>query len=385
MVVEISLLVFLFIATPPVQGLPQKSFGQIVQQADAARVADRTNDAIALYSEGVRLRPSWSEGWWSLGSLLYDQDRFSEAESSLKRFIAIAPKPAPAYAFLALCEYETHEYDHALQHFQAWAREGSPGTDELIDVAGFHWALLLTRGGRFPQALYLLDAKAQKLGGTPALIEAMGLASLRMPSLPEDYPAQQRELVWLAGKAAYYASAHEPYRTQEYANRLLTRYGGQPNVHYFRGTLFAFEKDRSAEAEEYEQELKISPQHVPAMVELALVRVYQERSAEAVPLAERAAALEPKNSRAHYALGWGLVDTGRPQEGARELERAKQLAPDSAAIRFILAKAYRTLGQKEQAKRESAAFLALKDKQEVLAYSQEKTRMPKQSGPPKQQ
>src|SRR5208337_2031783 len=111
-----------------------------------------------------------------------------------KRFVATAPKPGPGYAFLALCEYETHDYVSSLNHFRAWAKAGSPGNDALIDVAGFHWALLLTRGGQFTESLYLLSAKARKLGDTPALAEAMGLASLRVANLPEDYPSQKREL-----------------------------------------------------------------------------------------------------------------------------------------------------------------------------------------------
>lgn len=46
---------------------------------------------IEATAEGVRLRPSWVDGWWWLSSLLYEQDRFSEAQAPLKRFIAIAP------------------------------------------------------------------------------------------------------------------------------------------------------------------------------------------------------------------------------------------------------------------------------------------------------
>ena len=37
------------------------------------------------------------------------------------------------------------------------------------------------------------------------LIEAIGLASLRMAFLPENYPPERREAVWLAGTAAFTA------------------------------------------------------------------------------------------------------------------------------------------------------------------------------------
>ncbi len=383
MVAVILFLVFLFGAAPTVSGTPQKSFAQIAKQADAARIADRVSDAIQLYSEGVRLRPSWSEGWWSLGSLLYDQDRFPEAQAAFRRFAAIATKPGPAYAFLALCEYESYEYQLALEHFEMWGRKGSPGTAELIDVAGFHWALLLTREGRFPEALYLLAGKAQKLGRSPALVEAMGLASLRMTNLPEDYPQERRELVWLAGEAAFYSAVHEHEREEEYANKLLIHYNQEPNVHYFRGTLLGFQKERAEAAKEYQQELQLSPQHVPAMVELALVQIDDFNATEGAAMAVRAVALDPKNSRAQFALGRALLETDRFQESAGHLEIAKRLAPDSAPIRFALAKDYRALGRTKEAERESAAFLSLKAKNDVLAPTQQKNGRREQAGPPR--
>ncbi len=383
MLMAVPLLALFFTANPALQQTPQNSFDKIVKDAEVARTADRVPDAIELYSEGVRLRPSWSEGWWSLGSLLYDQDRFPEAQAAFKRFAAIATNPGPAYAFLGLCEYETREYDQALKHFQAWGSKGSPGNDELIDVAGFHWALLLTREGRFPEALYLLAAKAQKLGRSPALVEAMGLASLRMTNLPEDYPQERRDLVWLAGQAAFYSAVHEHDREEEYANKLLIHYSWEPNVHYFRGTLLGFQKERAEAAKEYQQELQLSPQHVPAMVELALVQIDDFNAAEATPLAERAVALDSRNSRAQFALGRALLETDRFQESADHLEIAKRLAPDSAPIRFGLAKAYRALGRTEEAERESAAFLSLKAKDEVLAPTQQKNGNREQAGPPK--
>jgi tetratricopeptide (TPR) repeat protein len=384
MVAVTAILLFVFLANSS-QAAPRdvaSSFERTAKQAEEARTSNGLNDAIAFYSQAIRLRPSWSEGWWWLGSLLYDQDRFSEAEAALKHFVAIAPQPAPAYAFLALCEYETRDYNHSLQHFQEWAKHGSPGTDALLDVAGYHWALLLTRQGKFTQALYLLAAKAKKLGATPILAEAMGLASLRMPNLPEDYPPERRELVWLAGKAALYSALDDPKRAEEYADRLLLRYGDEPNVHYFHGTLYGFEKEQDAAAKEYRRELQISPQHAPAMLELALLLIDDSQATEAVPLARRAVALDPQNPRAHYVLGRALFDTGRFQESVQELEISKQLAPEYGPIRFTLAKAYKALGRTKEAERESAAFLALKRKEGAPATPEVKGDNQKQPGPP---
>lgn len=351
-------------AVPILCPAEQKGFDQIARDADAARTADRMVDAIHLYRQGVSLRPTWQDGWWWLGSLYYEQDRFPEAQAALARFVAIAPKSGPACAFLGLAEYEMHDEARALDDFRQWALAGSPGTDDLIDVASFHWALLLTREGRFVQALNLLAVKAQTRGGSAALTEAMGLASLRMEYLPEDYPPQSREMVWLAGKATFYTTSnpHQFDRAQDYADKLLLHYDQAPNVHYFRGSLFYLQMKPEKAKEEYQQELRVSPQHAPAMMELASFAMQEGHRDEAVSLARRAADLEPKSPVAHHVLGQALLANGQVQESAQELETARQLAPENPSIRYRLATAYRKLGRTKDAERELAEFFTLKAK-----------------------
>jgi tetratricopeptide (TPR) repeat protein len=384
MVLAFSVLAVLLLASPAAPSVPQKSFEEIAKQAEAARTADRVDDAILLYSLGVRLHPFWSDGWWSLGSLLYDQDRFLEATAAFDHFVALTAKPGPAYAFLGLCEYETRDYGLALKHFREWATHGWSGTPDLIDVAVFHFALLLTREGRFLEALFLLATEEGKTRSSPALIEAMGLASLRMTSLPEDYPQSRREMVWLAGQAAFYASSdpHDFSRADSYSQRLLIHYEREPGVHFFRGTLFGFERKNVEAAREFQRELQISPQHVAAMVELASIDITDDQAADALALAKTASELEPKNPEAHHIFGQALFATGQFQESSQELEIAKHLAPDSSMIRLHLARAYSALGRKREADQEVAAVKVLKGKEQILAPPGEKATGRKQAGPP---
>jgi tetratricopeptide (TPR) repeat protein len=349
------------------------SFEQTSRQADEARMGGRLTDAIGLYREGLELRPGWTQGWWGLASIYYEQDRFPEARDSFEQFIETSEKEvAPAHAFQGLCEYETGDYSRAAEHLGLWVRKGLPGNDQLIDVASFHWALLLTREGQFVQALFLFEEKAKRHGVSPLLAEAMGLASLRMKNLPEDYPQERREMVWLAGKASAYASLHDYGRAREYADRLAARYPREPNVHYFRGMLSTFEKKIAEAAQEFREELSISPNHGPAMIHLAFLEMQESRLDEAIAIARRAVALEPKEAMARYTLGRVLLANRNFQESAAELEMAKDLAPASANVRFQLANAYRRLGRKAEAERESAMFEALKDKAEVLATPEDK-------------
>ncbi|MGA3132718.1 MAG: tetratricopeptide repeat protein [Terracidiphilus sp.] len=350
------------------------NFETIASQADKARTQDRVPDAIRLYREGTHLRPSWADGWWYLGSLFYDQDRFPEAGAAFQHLLASTSHRGPAHAFLALCDYETGKYDDALAQFRAWAGAGWAGPRELRDVADYHFALLLTRDGRFVESLYLIAPLAQRLGDRSELVEAMGLASLRMRYLPENYPPERRERIWLAGKAALYAaqSPKDFERADEYAAGLESRYGTQPEVHYFRGTLYGFE-EKNAEAErEYREELKISPDHVPSLDALAGLDLERSDLAEAGALARRAVAVDSNDAEGHRLLGRVFFAHGDLHAAVAELEKAKQLAPENPLVRSHLAMVYAKLGQTQEAKAEAAAFLALKNKDEVMASQQEK-------------
>jgi len=353
---------------------PQARFEEIASQADIARAQNRLPDAIRLYREGTHLRPSWTDGWWYLGSLLYDQDRFSEASIAFERLIASTVRRGPAHAFLGLCEYETGKYDDALAQFRAWAEAGWQGTTQLRDVAVFHFAALLTRAGKFVESLYLMATLAPRLGDNPELSEGMGLASLRMRNLPENYSPDRRERVWLAGKAALYAAQSPAQfdRADEFAARLESRYPAQQEVHFFRATLYGFEGKKTEAEREYREELRISPSHVPALVALAAIDLEKADVAEAGNLARQATGADPKSAEAHHLLGRVLMASGDLRASAGELEKAKQLAPDSPGVRSHLAMVYTRLGRTQEAKAESAAFLKLKNNEEVMASPREK-------------
>lgn len=367
------LLLLLAVSSVSVADSP-KTFDEIAKQADAARSAEHIHDAIELYTAGVHLRPQWSEGWWSLATLLYDQDRFPEAKTAFERFAAISPKPGVAYSFLGLCEYETREYDRALTHFRAWARAGWPGTKQSIDVSVFHFALLLTRDGEFVQSLYLLATEAAKMGETPALAEAMGLASLRMRNIPQDYAPESRERVWLAGQAAVYAAQLNPQfdRADEYAERLASRYPQQAEVHYFRGTLLTMQ-NRAGDAERaYREAVRISPDFVPALLAVAEIDLDKNDVSEAESIARKSVELAPEDPQSHHILGRVLMAKNENEASAKELEAAEKLAPDSALVHSHLAVLYSRLGRAQESKKEAETFLRLKNKEGVLAPPEER-------------
>ena len=334
-------------------------FTQISKQAGEARQQERLDDAARLYREAVRLRPSWKEGWWYLGTMFYDQDRYEESRAALRRFTVLDPKVAAAWAFLGLCEFETKKYDEALAHLQRASALGLDEKSQLSVVTQYHIALLLTRSERFEGALELLLKFAQAGNENPEFVEAAGLAGLRKPLLPTELPPAERELVLQVGRAVTDTGARRPVEAQKEFEELVASHPKTPNVHYLFGS-FLLISNPDAGLDELKKELENSPRHLPALVQIAFEYLRRGDAAAALPYAQRAVEIDPQSFVAHNAMGRVLVDAGDLEQGIKELELSRQEAPGSPQTRIALASAYAKAGRKEDAARERAEFLKLK-------------------------
>ena len=85
----------ILLSAVPVFATSPASFDQISKQAEAAQKTEHLPDAIRLYQQGLRLKPTWTADWWSLGSIFYDQDRYPEARQAFEHFVRLSPKPGP--------------------------------------------------------------------------------------------------------------------------------------------------------------------------------------------------------------------------------------------------------------------------------------------------
>src|SRR6201999_3149308 len=92
--------------SPSVSENPPISFANLSAQADAARDANQLKEATVLYRKALALRPGWKDGWWSLGTILYDSDSYREAVPAFRKVVAIDPKNGTANLMLGLCEYQ---------------------------------------------------------------------------------------------------------------------------------------------------------------------------------------------------------------------------------------------------------------------------------------
>jgi tetratricopeptide (TPR) repeat protein len=339
---------------------PAARFEKLKTEANAAREANRVQDAIRLYKDAVQIKPDWMEGWWSLGTLYYDDDRYTEGRDALRRFIHLEPKLGVAFALLGLCEFQTREYERALVDLRRADHLGLPAEGRMAEVARYHEAILLTRFEQYEEAMAILMAFALEGKEDPLKIEATGLAALRKPLLPAELPPQERELVVATGRAAFDAGARRAARSDQEMRELAEHFPTAPNVHFIYGS-YLLSSDPEKGLKELQKELEISPTHVPALVGVALECLKEGDAEKGLPYARRAVEAEPKSFVVHTALGRVLVEAGQLDEGIKELETARSQAPGSSQTRIALATAYAKAGRKEDAARERQEFLKLKE------------------------
>jgi tetratricopeptide (TPR) repeat protein len=333
---------------------------RIKKQAEAAREGKRVDEAIQLYKKAVALQPSWDEGWWALGTIYYELDRFDEGRTAFKRLTVIKPEVGLPWAMLGLCEYETKHYEDALQHLRRGTDLGVDQDPDISAVAHYHLAMLLTRFTEYEAAMKVLSVFAQRNVNSPSYVEAMGIAALRKPLLPPEVPPADHQLVMDTGRVMYDAAA---LRTTEAAAEfkiLLDKYPETPNIHYLYGSFLLF-SDADAALAQLEKELEVSPTHVPAMVTIANEYIQRKQYKEALPYAKKAVELEPQSFPAHTVYGRVLAEGDIDlQRGLAELEEARKLAPSSPQVRIALATAYTKAGRKEDAAKEREAFSKLR-------------------------
>jgi tetratricopeptide (TPR) repeat protein len=348
-----------------------ESFEQLAAQARTALDAEQTPEAIRLYGRATQLRPEWAEGWWHLGALFYDSGRFDEACEAFKRFVAVEHKqPGPGFAMLGLSEFQLKRYPEALEALERGSRLGLGPNPVFNRSVLYHEGILNTLLGRPEVAIVRLTLAANQIAEAHPqapqaavladleLVDALGIAALRIPKLPSDVRAEQATPVRQAGRAQALIALQDPAAGPA-LRELAALYPAEPGVHYLYG-VFLLQEHPALAVAEFRKEIEVSPKHDAARVQLALDSLSSADYEQALKYAQEAVALAPDNFVAHLVCGrlWLALDkTGRALE---ELQTAVRLAPGSPDAHFALSRALGQAGRDKEATRERAEFERLR-------------------------
>ena len=334
------------------------TFADLSARATAAREASRLPEAVKLYRAALEINPKWEEGWWFLGTILYDTNEYAGCRDALGHLVELKTGAAPAWGILGLCEFQTGQYAPSLVHIERSLSLGSADQPEMEKVLRYHQAILLTHAGNFDRAIqeYVWFVRGSEPGSV--LLAALGLAALRTPLLPQDIPAGQQDLFTAAGRAALFQMAGDAAGAQRSFQSLLARYPTAHHVHYlYACSLLAASPGQAIQ--EFRRELEINPESGGALSMLAWALLNRGDSAAALPYADKAAKSDPAYPLAQYVLGRSLVETGEVEAGILHLELAGKLDPANLENHLALASAYPKAHRYRDARRERQRCLEL--------------------------
>ena len=348
------------------------TFDELAARARQALEAERVEEAIPLYGRATELRPQWSEGWWRLGTLLYDARRYPEARDAFAHFVAVERKAGPGFGMLGLSEFQLGSYEQALAAMEQGIRLGFGPNREFERTVLYRDATLNSLMGRPEVAIQRLTllmneaaAAHPGAGGTSFLgdlevVDALGIAALRIPKLPAGVPPEKAALVRQAGRAqALFALQDLPAAAREF-EQLAATYGSEPGVHYAHG-VFLLKTNPPGAMAEFQKEIEVSPRDADARAQCAFACLRSGDFSAGLKFAEAAVKLAPGNFAAHIVLSrlWLALDNA--VQALQQAQIAVKLAPNSPDARLVLSNCYARTNRQQEAERERAEFQRLKD------------------------
>ncbi len=356
---EVALAVLL---AEPVWAQTAVSFEALSAKANAARAADRLDEAVALYRKAVALKPKWTEGWWALGTIQYERSEYRAAAEAFRQVVGLSPKAGTPRAMLGLCEFELGQDASALRDIQEGRKIGIADDPQLRNVVLYHEGLLLDRLGSFRAARRVLRSLCWAGVQSNDVIRTLGLAALQIRDKDYRAAAADAEVVAQTGRADCLAGQKKNDEAREAYESLVREHSDFPNVHYAYGWFLLDTYKLEAGLSELRQEIKNQPNHVMARIEIAAA-LYKVDSKAGLPYAEEAVKLDPGLPLAHYYLGLLLLDTDDYVRAIPELEMVQKAHPGEAKLYLALGSAYSRAGREEDAVRARTTFQKLQSEQ----------------------
>jgi len=357
----------LIVSHASAQGRSASSGKTLAARAKEARVANRTDEAITLYRKALAAQPGWVEGWWALGTLLYDGDAFAGAAAAFRKVTSLDPKGGTAWVMRGLCEYRLGDRDAALTHIQRGRRLGVTADLQFRHVMLYHEGLLLLGASEFERAQETLGLLAADGVDSDELIVALGQAVLRVrPSDSNGSESVSAEVVRRAGRAEHLAAQKKFDDARREYEGLTTDFPKSRNTFYALGRYYAASSHPEKAVAAYEREIGNSPDHVPARLGIAAILAETDPAA-ALPYAEATVKLNPRIPLGHYVLGSLLLHTDQTARAIAELETAERSVKHDPGVYYALARAYARAGRTQDAARARTVFKRLTEERQRAA------------------
>jgi tetratricopeptide (TPR) repeat protein len=325
------------------------------QTALALEQQGKTAEAEAAWRSYAKAHPS-AEAYAHMGLLEARQEHYKEAVPLYRKALALSPNVPGLRLNLALALFKGGELKEAIPELEILLKGAPPKSAEeqrytiLLGMA--HYGL-----GEYAKASPYLkqatDRDTQNLPLRLALAHSC-LWSKQTQCVMDvyheilDLNAESAEADMIAGEALDEMKDNEGstkmFRAAVKANPK------EPDAHFGLGYLLWTQKQYPEAATEFQAELANDPKHAQAMLYLGDTYLQLNKPDEARPLLVKALGLNQTMWLGDLDLGIIDSDAGRNDDALRELEAARKLQDNDVNVHWRLARLYRTMGRKDEAK-----------------------------------
>ncbi len=317
--------------------------------------AGKLAEAEEEYRAILAVQPNYAEAHANLGAVLVRLNRYDEALREYETALKLAPNLKQIFLNVGLAHYRNGSFEKAVAAFKQFLK-AFPDNAQATNLT----ALALVELGRDDEALGYLDKALSASPNDPALLYALGLASLRLQKpmvtgvistlaeTPQGLPLSHL----LRGQAYLrnflFEKAIDELHEAEKLNPNL------PRLQYSLG-LGLFKMGRYPEARAaFEAELKRVPKDSSTLCYLASIDEIDGEFDRARAKLDLALKADPESADAHGLLGRVLLKQGKAAEALKPLETAVKGDPEDQQKHYYLGRAYQQVGRAEDAAREFA-------------------------------
>jgi tetratricopeptide (TPR) repeat protein len=317
-------------------------------------------DAVRDFEEFLRLRPGSAEGYFNLGLALQSAGRLDESLTALRKAASLQPGLHGVRLFTGIVNYKLDHLSAAHDDLVSETRL------EPRNAAGWMWLGVVELAQDHPEAAAASLDKAAALD--PANLDILyhrGRAHLLISKASYAAMFKLGPDSWRVHEVLGQADA-EAFREDDAIGEFQLAIRSAPHEPGLNEELgdVCWTAGKLQEADDaYSEEIKIDSANAVALYKLGSLRVTRSDAAGGVPLLERALALDPAISDAHYYLGKGDAALGKNDLAIEHFKLATN-PQGTEELRIMswyqLATLYRNLHRTPEAGEALAAFLKMK-------------------------
>ena len=343
------------------------------RDADLDRYSDQARQALAAkqWSKAARalehlaqMAPSVAEVQANLGLALFFEGHAAEALAAFDRARKLNPALPQVEVMAGLSKAELGRYSEAIA-ILAPAFE-HPADEETGRLIGLHLQRCYAELKEFDKAQATGEELLKRFPQDPEILyQVSRLHARRSYGLMKELIRAAPDSCWvhLANAQVQESLGRYDLAGQEY-RKAIEKNASVPGAHYGLGrAILNGPRDPRAldeAAREFERELEIEPENAAAEFELGEIARERGQFDAARDHLAKAVRYNPDLFEAQIGLGRLLLKQGSPRDAVRHLEQAARLEPGDTLPHYLLASAYKSLGDTAGAGRELDVYRKLR-------------------------